>query len=164
MSVARLLRRLLVLAAVGALIWWLLQQRKKEPPFELFYEQPPDLGSTEEESVEEPVGEEQQARGAEVGGAATVVRPPSVAMSGKDLGLPPAQPRPEAGEKQDLTRIRGIGPTFASRLYEHGITTFRALAEATAEQLAEICQAPAWRMPDYASWIEQARELADGSS
>ena len=45
---------------------------------------------------------------------------------------------------------------YEGRLYDAGICTYTALATATVEQLAAICKAPAWRMPDYAGWIAQA--------
>ncbi|MDQ1301610.1 MAG: hypothetical protein QG637_1532, partial [Chloroflexota bacterium] len=59
----------------------------------------------------------------------------------------------------DFEPLQGIGPTFEGRLYDAGICTYQALADATVEQLAEICKAPAWRMPDYANWIAQAKEF-----
>ncbi|MCX7670892.1 MAG: DUF4332 domain-containing protein, partial [Anaerolineae bacterium] len=61
----------------------------------------------------------------------------------------------------DFEPLTGIGPIFESRLYEAGICTYEALANATVEQLAEICKAPAWRMPDYAGWIAQAKKLLE---
>ncbi len=68
------------------------------------------------------------------------------------LGWSGAQP-------DDFEPLQGIGPVFERRLYDAGICTYEALANATVEQLAEICKAPAWRVPDYASWIAQAKEL-----
>lgn len=69
--------------------------------------------------------------------------------------MPTAEP---AGD--DLTRLVGIGPAFAGRLRAGGITTFAALAASTPDALAELVQAPDWRRPDYANWIEQARARA----
>lgn len=60
----------------------------------------------------------------------------------------------------DLTRLDGIGPAFAGTLRAGGITTFSALAASTPDGLAAIVQAPDWRRPNYASWIEQAGRLA----
>ena len=59
----------------------------------------------------------------------------------------------------DFEPFKGIGPVFERRLYDAGICTYQALADATVEQLAAICKAPAWRTPDYANWITQAKEL-----
>lgn len=75
------------------------------------------------------------------------------------VDLPPETPTAgPAGD--DLTRLVGIGPAFAGRLAAGGITTFAALAASTPDALAELVQAPDWRRPDYANWIEQARALA----
>lgn len=38
----------------------------------------------------------------------------------------------------DLRRIRGIGPTIASRLNENGITRFRQLADMSPDELGEL--------------------------
>lgn len=38
----------------------------------------------------------------------------------------------------DLTRIKGIGPAFATRLSDAGITSFTALAAGDAATIAEI--------------------------
>lgn len=80
--------------------------------------------------------------------------PPS-ARADMPAQTPVAEP---AGD--DLTRLVGIGPAFAGRLAAGGITTFAALAASTPDALAELVQAPDWRRPDYANWIEQARALA----
>ena len=53
--------------------------------------------------------------------------------------------------------MEGIGAVFEGRLYDAGICTYRALADATEEQLMEICPVPAWRRHDYADWIRQAK-------
>jgi predicted flap endonuclease-1-like 5' DNA nuclease len=62
----------------------------------------------------------------------------------------------------DLTRLEGIGPTYASRLREHGIVTFVRLAQSGADELAKIIQAPAWRQPNFGDWIVQARLAVAG--
>jgi len=59
----------------------------------------------------------------------------------------------------DLTQIRGIGPSFAGKLKAGGIVSFAALAGSSPEALAAIVAAPDWRRPDYPAWIEQARQL-----
>lgn len=70
-----------------------------------------------------------------------------------------ASPQP-AASAHDLTRINGIGETYAARLRAAGIDTFARLAEQTPESLQATLHAPEWRMPDYESWLQQARELA----
>lgn len=65
-----------------------------------------------------------------------------------------------APARDDLTRIRGIGPGYAARLSQAGLTTYAALAASSPAELAAIIQAPDWRRPDYESWIQQAQALA----
>lgn len=59
----------------------------------------------------------------------------------------------------DLTTINGIGPTFARRLNESGITTYKALAAATPERIREITHVAVWQS-NPADWIKEAKELA----
>lgn len=63
-------------------------------------------------------------------------------------------------EHDDLTIIRGIGPVFQKRLFEVGVYTFRELADANPAQLEEAGIQGVG--VDLESWIEQARELANG--
>ena len=63
----------------------------------------------------------------------------------------------------DFEPIDGIGKVFEQRLYTAGIRTYRALAEASPEELATIVRAQKPLQPDYQSWIAQARTLADRS-
>ncbi len=63
-----------------------------------------------------------------------------------------------AGETpDDFEPIQGIGKIFEQRLYSAGIRTYRELANTSEERLAEICQARKPLVPDYGSWIRQAR-------
>lgn len=62
----------------------------------------------------------------------------------------------------DFKPLAGLGSVYEGRLYDAGICTYAALANATVEQLAEICRAPAWRTPDYASWIAEAQARLAG--
>ncbi|MEW5718991.1 MAG: helix-hairpin-helix domain-containing protein [Chloroflexota bacterium] len=64
------------------------------------------------------------------------------------------------GKPDDFEPLQGIGATYEKRLYDAGICTYAALANATVELLEEICHAPAQFKPDYALWIKQAKELA----
>lgn len=61
-----------------------------------------------------------------------------------------------------LTDIRGIGPVYASKLYEAGIQTYRQLASLTPDELYALMDVPKWRLKsvDGPSWIEQAKQLA----
>jgi polyhydroxyalkanoate synthase len=65
---------------------------------------------------------------------------------------PPSKPlRPE--EPDDLTLVNGIGPVFARRLMEGGISTFAALGRASVSTVADITGVPESRVED---WITQA--------
>jgi predicted flap endonuclease-1-like 5' DNA nuclease len=75
---------------------------------------------------------------------------------------PPAHD--QAGPADDLILIDGIGPVFAARLREHGILTFARLAGTGEATLAEIIQAPTWRRPNFAAWIDEAAQRAAASA
>jgi predicted flap endonuclease-1-like 5' DNA nuclease len=68
----------------------------------------------------------------------------------------------EARTGDDLTTLEGIGPMYAARLNDAGITTFAQLAEADEATLAAVINAPAWRRINYGNWQAQARLAADG--
>jgi predicted flap endonuclease-1-like 5' DNA nuclease len=83
---------------------------------------------------------------------------------------PPVPPAPapepikdtavEASAKgsDDLTLINGIGPVFAKRLIEAGISTYAQLAAQSPDRLREITQARATANPQV--WIDEARRRA----
>ncbi len=63
--------------------------------------------------------------------------------------------------RDDLTRIRGIGATYAGRLYNAGITTYAALAQLTpAEIKAIVAPGRTGNFIDAEGWIAQAQSLA----
>lgn len=64
------------------------------------------------------------------------------------------------GGKEDLTLVRGIGPTYASRLQEAGISTLSALALASPEEVCEIVQVKPWQNAAPKEWIVEAKQLA----
>jgi predicted flap endonuclease-1-like 5' DNA nuclease len=70
--------------------------------------------------------------------------------------LPARTPPTPPGEPDDLSAIKGIGPTYRSRLEQAGITSFGTLATADASALAEKVQAPVSRVQ---AWIDAARRL-----
>jgi nucleotidyltransferase/DNA polymerase involved in DNA repair len=59
----------------------------------------------------------------------------------------------------DLTIIKGIGPTYARRLEAAGIHTFAQLAALTPEQIREKAGLSEWQ-GDPQEWLLQARALA----
>jgi predicted flap endonuclease-1-like 5' DNA nuclease/FtsZ-binding cell division protein ZapB len=69
------------------------------------------------------------------------------------------EPTEQAGEQpsKKLEAIDGIGPTYAQRLREAGVTGVAALAEMDPEAVAEIATTSASRA---ASWVEQARSMS----
>jgi predicted flap endonuclease-1-like 5' DNA nuclease len=103
-----------------------------------------------------------------VGGAAAIVwamrdrfvsiaaprepQPPSFRVV-TDPARPPAPATASHPGPDDLTEINGIGPVFARRLMEAGVTTFGELASATAETLAEVTGVTEARASD---WVVQA--------
>lgn len=63
--------------------------------------------------------------------------------------------------RDDLTKISGIGPTYAGRLYTAGITTYAALAQLTPAQIkAIVAPGRAGNFIDAEAWITQAQALA----
>ncbi len=59
----------------------------------------------------------------------------------------------------DLTKVKGIGRTYAERLRAAGIRTFADLAALNEEELRQIIQPATWQNVNLSSWIEQARAL-----
>ena len=57
-----------------------------------------------------------------------------------------------ADEESGLEAIDGVGPTYAERLHEAGITTREDLADHTAEELAEIAETTESQADD---WLDQ---------
>ena len=80
------------------------------------------------------------------------------------VGIVPERSAPEglttAGDLGQLTRIRGIGRVYAARLASAGVTTLDDLAAAAAEEIVLLLGLPPARRAEAATWIEQARELA----
>ena len=75
----------------------------------------------------------------------------------------PMPAAPAAVEREDLTRVEGIGPKLQGILYAAGITTFKALADATPERITSIVEAADFSAPfDAASWPRQAGLAAAG--
>ena len=63
--------------------------------------------------------------------------------------------------RDDLTRIRGIGPTYAGRLYAAGVYTFVHLTRLTPAQIkAIVAPGSTGNFIDAEAWIAQAQTLA----
>ena len=76
--------------------------------------------------------------------------PPAEAAAPLAAKPDPADPNPA---QDDLADIWGIGPVYRGRLAAVGIASFRTLAAADPEQVAETAGVPAERAAD---WISQA--------
>lgn len=65
--------------------------------------------------------------------------------------------------RDDLTKIEGIGRKMAAALNDAGIFTYAQLAEATEEKLREAIQKAGMRLaPSISTWAKQARLAAEG--
>jgi|GEM_PF-5119453 len=58
-----------------------------------------------------------------------------------------------------ITDIKGIGPSYAQKLYDVGVRDLRQLANFTPDELRDLIDTPSWRRIKAESWIEQAKEL-----
>jgi predicted flap endonuclease-1-like 5' DNA nuclease len=66
-----------------------------------------------------------------------------------------------AAAADDLTKISGIGPAFARRLNDAGVTSYGQLAGMTAEEVRNQASLAEWQ-GDPDDWIGQARRLGNG--
>ncbi|MEZ4678348.1 MAG: helix-hairpin-helix domain-containing protein [Caldilineaceae bacterium] len=65
----------------------------------------------------------------------------------------------------DLQKINGIGPVYASRLHAAGIQTFDQLAELSTEQIRQIIgPMRSGHMIDPATWIAEASAFATATA
>lgn len=65
-----------------------------------------------------------------------------------------------AGEPDDLTKIKGIGPVAAGQLAEQGITTFAQVAALSDADIATIDEAMPFSADQITDWRDQAKALA----
>lgn len=73
----------------------------------------------------------------------------------------PAAKKAAPAGSDDLTKLKGVGPAYAKKLNEAGITSFAQIAELTAEGVAELEEKlNASGRVERDGWIEQAKELA----
>ncbi len=98
--------------------------------------------------------------GAATNGRAGVADVTEIASAAARAQVEQDEPVYAPGRGDDLTRIQGIGPTYAARLQAAGISSFGQLAAATPEQLAALLEVPDWRRPDFDHWLKQAATLA----
>ncbi|MCZ4289737.1 50S ribosomal protein L21 [Hoeflea alexandrii] len=65
-----------------------------------------------------------------------------------------------AGEPDNLTKIKGIGPVAAGQLNEQGITTFAQVAALSDADITRIDEAMPFSAEQISDWREQAKALA----
>ena len=66
-----------------------------------------------------------------------------------------------AGEPDNLTKIKGIGPVAAGQLNEQGITTFAQVAALSDADIARIDEAMPFSADQISDWRDQAKALAE---
>lgn len=122
-----------------------------------------DKETKSEETVvikEEPVKAKKAAPKKEAAPAAEVKEeaPKAKKAPAKKAEAAPAAP---AGEPDDLTQLKGVGPAYAKKLHEAGVTTFAQIAALTPEGIEELEEKlNAKGRVERDGWIEQAKELA----
>lgn len=62
-------------------------------------------------------------------------------------------------DELELVEIKGIGPTYATRLHDAGIADVTGLAEADPAVIADETGISETRL---ATWVERARAMAEG--
>ena len=90
--------------------------------------------------------------------AAAVAATDDAGVSGADTPDEPLFSAPE-GEKDKLTKIKGIGPVAERQLNEQGLTTFAQLAELTDEDVERIDAYMPFSAAQIRTWQEQAKTL-----
>ncbi|WP_422371780.1 50S ribosomal protein L21 [Hoeflea sp.] len=65
-----------------------------------------------------------------------------------------------AGDGDNLTKIKGIGPVAAGQLNEQGITTFAQIAALSDDDIARIDEAMPFSADQISDWRDQAKDLA----
>ena len=70
-------------------------------------------------------------------------------------------PTSESVSVDDLTKIKGIGPTICKALYEHGITRFEQIAKLEIDQVRELDKKLGrYGRMERLDWVSAARELS----
>lgn len=90
---------------------------------------------------------------------------PAPATIAADLATPPSGPAPDAAAttgRDDLTRLKGVGPKLAARLNELGVTTYAQIAALSPSDAAALdAQLGSFQGRMIRDrWVEQAGYLA----
>lgn len=75
-----------------------------------------------------------------------------------------AAPKAKAASNDDLTQLNGVGPAYAKKLNEAGVTSFAQVAAWKAADLDALdAEIPGIKAKaETGDWVEQAKELAKG--
>ena len=67
----------------------------------------------------------------------------------------------KVSKRDDLTKIKGVGPAIVRLLGKYGIDSFEKMTKVTVKDLREILEegGSRFRMHDPSTWVEQARKL-----
>lgn len=117
----------------------------------------PEVASAKAAKTREAVAEKGQAAKARTPKAAKTAQTEAAAAVAKEVKAAGTEAKQSTEVvHDDLTAIKGIGPTFAKRLNEAGYSSYADIAMASADALREATHAPAVANPD--EWIEAARD------
>ncbi len=97
------------------------------------------------------------------GKAAAKKAAPKKTEAPKKEAAPKAKKAAKADGADDLSKISGVGPVIVGKLEKLGITTFKQVAEFTAEDVARIDEELNFKgRIERDDWISQAKELMKG--
>nr|WP_223669393.1 helix-hairpin-helix domain-containing protein [Kangiella shandongensis] len=89
-----------------------------------------------------------------------------IALDGAKKPAKKAPAKKAAAKKtdgDDLTQLSGVGPVIVKKLNEAGVTTFKQIAEWTAEDVARLDEELSFKgRIERENWIDQAKELTKG--
>ncbi|MFD0916534.1 50S ribosomal protein L21 [Pseudahrensia aquimaris] len=92
--------------------------------------------------------------------------PAKAAPKKEDAAAPAASGAPlfkaPAGDPDDLTKIKGIGPVAKGQLAEQGITQFAQVAALTDAEIVIIDEAMPFSAEQISDWRAQAKEMTKG--
>ncbi len=116
------------------------------------------------EATPEPVAEAPAAEPTPEPAAETPAPEPVVEATPEPVAAAPVAEAPAPAAADDLKKIEGIGPKIAEILNGTGITTFAALAAASADSIKEtLANAEGnFKAHDPTTWPAQAKMAADG--
>ncbi|WP_407929717.1 50S ribosomal protein L21 [Kangiella shandongensis] len=96
----------------------------------------------------------------------TEVKISGIALDGAKKPAKKAPAKKAAAKKtdgDDLTQLSGVGPVIVKKLNEAGVTTFKQIAEWTAEDVARLDEELSFKgRIERENWIDQAKELTKG--